>query len=89
MLVDQGAGQVEVAPVEHDARACEAQGQRDTFRHRHAAKEHGHRKRRDLAFAQAAVMDAAHDEGDLLDRQLLAVALPANDFLWQHPGGQA
>jgi hypothetical protein len=41
-------------------------------------------RKNNLAFAQAAVVDAAHHEADLLGRQLMAVALPADDLLRQH-----
>ena len=42
------------------------------------------REGRHLALDQAAVMDATHDEGDLLVGEFVSVALPANDLLRQH-----
>ena len=83
MLVEYRPRQVEISPVEHQARAREAQGQSDALGHRHAAEEHRHREGGNLALGQAAVMDAANDEVDLLRAELVAVALTADDLLRQ------
>jgi hypothetical protein len=81
MLVDDGAGQVQRFPLHDLAGIAHRERERDTLVHRHVVEVDGHRERGDLAFGDAAVRDAAHEEADLFRAQGAAVAFFADDFL--------
>ena len=85
MLVDQGPWEDAAAPRQRRTRTCHALDERHGLGPVHAFEVDRHGKGRDLLAPDAAARQPRNEGLDLAGRQHRAVALPADDLLWQQP----
>src|SRR5207244_7874200 len=78
VLVEDGAAEVRLGPLEAGAGARDGAGERRALGVRHAPEVDGHRERGDLAVAHGAVDDAVDELGEVGVAQGFAVSLAAD-----------
>ena len=81
MLVQRRTAQTQIIPAQDRAGIGHRLGKGNALVAAHATKEHRHGEGRDLAFAEAAIGDAADHELQLGVSEGAAVAFLADEFL--------